>query len=375
MTRHQALQLLNATSVDNIDDSVYKAVLYFKILKNNTNCTYAEIMKGLHYLWDMDKAVLTYAENPDDDTLDNGFGAEFVSELPAIGDENVTYFLLDGSSATRMFLKYIYEYGEWLLKGKSLLTEEQETAMRSHVLGKTAPARVRIGINDIPTDAVDPMDVKPMVIRAGGVKIEFTTSYRDEIDPTSWERFTNVGIAIVKYNFWNGEHDWDGEIAFHPQNYTYRYMNNQYQWNAEIYWGPVVEGFEGMDMDACFLAQARKKTIQLRAVGGDNNWRIRYFVFGTGVSNNGGPYTPDIQQTELKREVLRKEVSYYYSDSEDSMTYVGYIGSDECVGEYITEVGLADSDGMLICVKTFPKKYKPEGREMMFKIDDVIDLV
>lgn len=63
MSRKQAYaQLRKSLSVE-ITDSIYRTVLRFGILKNNTDATYEDIMKGLRMLWG-DEVKLTYIENP-----------------------------------------------------------------------------------------------------------------------------------------------------------------------------------------------------------------------------------------------------------------------------------------------------------------------
>ena len=317
ITRQEAYQLLDPNTISVIDDDIFRAVLRFKILKNNTDGTYKDIMKGLHYLWDYRHADLTYEENPWD--------------------------------------------------------EERN---------RKAPATLLLGVNDIPSDAIDPLIVKPMVIKPGGVKIDFTVSYRDDMQALDWEKFTNIRISVENNFFYDGAYYdsvggklyYDGTIEYHPDKYNYNYFDGTYQYNGEIYWGPIVEDYEVYEMDATFLKQAKRKTLRLRALGATDSWRIKYMVWGDGLSSSGNPYTPDEDQTELKHELLRKECSVVYKETEYSWTYYAYIGDDELVGNSISEVGLADSDGMLICVKTFPKKYKVSGRQMTFKIDDTLVL-
>ena len=57
ITRNEAYNLLEITTIENLDDSAYRNVLYFQILKNNADGTYEDIMKGLHLLWG-DEAVI-----------------------------------------------------------------------------------------------------------------------------------------------------------------------------------------------------------------------------------------------------------------------------------------------------------------------------
>ena len=60
---------------------------------------------------------------------------------------------------------------------------------------------------------------------------------------------------------------------------------------------------------------------------------------------------------------------------EQTYQYLGEIPEDTANGLYITEMALADSDGDLVCIKTFDKKLKRTGTPMVFKIDDIVDIV
>lgn len=60
------------------------------------------------------------------------------------------------------------------------------------------PASIEISIAEITTDETDPALIRPMVIRPGGVKILFRSSYTDKIDMVSWERFGNCKLSYEK---------------------------------------------------------------------------------------------------------------------------------------------------------------------------------
>lgn len=332
ITRNEAYNLLEITNADVLTDDVYRAVLYFQILKNNADSTYENIMKGLHLLWG-DSAIIHYKENP-------------VTELY----NGVVWNDLD-------------------------------------------PATISIKIEDIQSDEPDPTMIKPMVIRAGGVKMYYDVTYRDQIEVPEYEHFTHLCITYDKFHRYNGDNQYDGKIQYQKidseyegvnlfngaiqfnGNYTwdavnrhYRRWDGSYNFNGEIQWGPI-EGTEAQDeVDAVILNQAKLKQLQLRAQGGD--WQIKYFVFGTGEK-----YTPTGKETALANEVYRAERVMVEQIDERTWTYTGEIPSDQCNGEYISEIGLADKDGELICIKTFDKKLKSSGNPMVFKIDNLVDLV
>ena len=108
VSRKDAYVLLNREATVEITDAMYRNVLRFHALKNNSDANYLDIMKGLHLLWS--NARIHYAE-----------------------------------------------------------------AVRE-------PASIEVSIEDITTDETDPALVRPMVIRAGGVKILFRSSYTDKLD-------------------------------------------------------------------------------------------------------------------------------------------------------------------------------------------------
>lgn len=336
ISRNDAYNLLEITTIENLDDSSYRNVLYFQILKNNADGTYEDIMKGLHLLWG-DESVITYEENPVVET---------------------------------------YNGATW---------------------GKPDPAALRINIADIPSDVPDPTIIKPMVIRPGGVKMLFETNYRDQIELGQWEHFTNLVITFDKYNRYNGTFKYngaiqysklqgddyllhDGSIQFNGKNRFdalgrhYSSFGGQLKFDGTAQWGPL-EGVEGPDtVDAVLLNQAKLKMLKMRAVGSDS-WQIKYFAFGTGLGDDGKKYTPTGKETSLKNEVARTEVISAALMDDRTYQYLGEIPEDTANNEYITEVGLVDSDGDLVCIKTFDKKLKRAGAAMAFKIDDIVDIV
>ena len=126
VSRKDAYILLNRDMTVEITDNMYRNVLRFQALKNNSDANYADIMKGLYLLW---------------------------------GDAKIHY-----AEAVR------------------------------------EPASIEISIEDITTDETDPALIRPMVIRAGGVKILFRSSYTDKLNMVSWERFGNCAFAYEKHH-------------------------------------------------------------------------------------------------------------------------------------------------------------------------------
>lgn len=62
MSRKDAAYVLRSAKKQMTDD-IYRAALRYKAIRNNTNCTYSEIMDAMSLLWDTD--IVTYKEDPE----------------------------------------------------------------------------------------------------------------------------------------------------------------------------------------------------------------------------------------------------------------------------------------------------------------------
>lgn len=319
-SRKEAYILLNRELDTVITDELYRNVLRFQALKNNSNATYADIMKGLHLLWG-GAAKIKYAE-----------------------------------------------------------------AVRE-------PASIEISIADITSDETDPALIRPMVIRPGGVKILFRSTYTDKADLVSWERFCNVSLSYEKNHRWNGAYHWGNSIQWHSEGVTfahyydgaytfngdlthqadgakYNYYDGNNRFNGKINWGSFTEK-EDIDLaDAILLNQAKRKMLRSR-FDGETTCAIAGFVFGIGLGSDGKAYTPDEDQTELRNEIVRKPLDNKTRVNDGCYRYTGMLNELEGNGQYISEIGLIDEDGDIVCIKTFDKKIKNKEAEMTFRIDDM----
>ncbi|WP_413769359.1 phage tail protein, partial [Vibrio vulnificus] len=79
---------------------------------------------------------------------------------------------------------------------------------------------------------------------------------------------------------------------------------------------------------------------------------------------------PVADQTELRHELLRKEIDRYEVVSRLVYRYVCTLNEGELANKYINEIALYDEDGDLIAIKSFLDKGKDEDQEMGFEIDD-----
>lgn len=123
--------------------------------------------------------------------------------------------------------------------------------------------------------------------------------------------------------------------------------------------------------DAVLLNQAKRKILKSH-FDADTSCIIAGFVFGTGLGADGKPYVPDVDQTELVNEIVRKKLDSKMRISDSCYRYTGMLSEIEGNGKYITEIGLVDEDGDLVCIKTFDKKIKNKEAEMTFNIDDIL---
>jgi len=95
-------------------------------------------------------------------------------------------------------------------------------------------------------------------------------------------------------------------------------------------------------------------------------------AFGDGGSSGGVPVAPSSDQTSLTHELLRKAIDNYeiVSGEEATIRYYCTLGTAELVGYSIDEIGLYDSNGDLVCIKTFIPKGKDADIEQTYAIDD-----
>lgn len=116
---------------------------------------------------------------------------------------------------------------------------------------------------------------------------------------------------------------------------------------------------------------ARKKLVKARA-GVATLPAVVGMVFGDGgVDENNNVIAPTEEQTGLRNELLRKAVDNYKFTSDTVCRYECTLKDEELAGAYISEVGLCDSEGDIVCIKSFTKKGKDSDMEMTFSIDDV----
>lgn len=116
---------------------------------------------------------------------------------------------------------------------------------------------------------------------------------------------------------------------------------------------------------------ARKKLVQARA-GAIKLPVVIGMAFGSGgVDVNGIVVPPAEAQSTLKRELFRKTIDGYSFVADTTCRYECTLKEAELAGEYISELGLYDEEGDLVCIKTFTRKGKDDDLEMTFTLDDI----
>lgn len=118
-------------------------------------------------------------------------------------------------------------------------------------------------------------------------------------------------------------------------------------------------------------AKARENLVKARA-GALTLPTIVGMAFGDGgVDEHGDPVPPTEGQTGLTHELLRKHVEGYTFPVATTCRYECKLLENELVGEYISEIGLYDTNGDIVGIKTFRSKGKDADVEQVYTLDDM----
>ena len=116
---------------------------------------------------------------------------------------------------------------------------------------------------------------------------------------------------------------------------------------------------------------AREKMVKARA-GAITLPIVTGMVFGDGgVDENGEVIAPVEELTELRHELYRKAIDGYTFIEDTTCRYECTLSEPELAGAYISEIGLYDEDGDILCVKSFKKNGKDDDLEMTYALDDI----
>lgn len=112
------------------------------------------------------------------------------------------------------------------------------------------------------------------------------------------------------------------------------------------------------------IVKARAGAIQLPTVVG--------MAFGDGGVNDDGDVVPPSEtQAALSNELLRKAIDGYSFTDDTTCRYECTLSESELAGEKISEIGLYDSDGDILCIKTFLEKGKDSDVEQTYSLADM----
>lgn len=128
-----------------------------------------------------------------------------------------------------------------------------------------------------------------------------------------------------------------------------------------------------MANNAVVTIKARKNMVLARA-GEIELPPIVGMAFGDGgVDTSGNVIAPSESQMALTSELYRKEIDGYkvLEDAEATVRYECTLQKNEMIDQSISEIGLYDEKGDLVCIKTFKPKGKDDDLEMTFTLDDI----
>lgn len=116
---------------------------------------------------------------------------------------------------------------------------------------------------------------------------------------------------------------------------------------------------------------ARRKMVQARA-GAISLPKIIGMAFGNGgVDSTGTVIAPTENQAGLTSELYRKVIDGYTFPEDTTCRYECTLSEAELAGEEISEIGLYDEEGDIVCIKTFTRKGKDDDVEQTYVLDDI----
>lgn len=117
--------------------------------------------------------------------------------------------------------------------------------------------------------------------------------------------------------------------------------------------------------------KAREKLVKARA-GAIHLPKIIGMAFGNGGTDASGTVLPPTEaQQNLSNEIFRKEIDGYSFPEDTTCRYECTLAESELAGEEISEIGLYDEEGDIVCIKTFMRKGKDGDVEQTYVLDDV----
>lgn len=117
--------------------------------------------------------------------------------------------------------------------------------------------------------------------------------------------------------------------------------------------------------------KGREKLVKARA-GALTLPKITGMAFGSGgVNESGTVIAPTESQEKLTKELYRKEIDTYSFPNDTTCRYECTLTESELAGAEISEIGLYDADGDIVCIKTFTRKGKDDDVQQTYVLDDI----
>lgn len=127
----------------------------------------------------------------------------------------------------------------------------------------------------------------------------------------------------------------------------------------------------GTNKNVIITKAARMKLVQARA-GAIQLPKIVGMAFGNGgVEADGTVIEPPDGQNALANELYRKQIDKYSFPEDTVCRYECTLLENELAGEEISEIGLYDEEGDIICIKNFTRKGKDDDVEQTYVLDDI----
>lgn len=120
------------------------------------------------------------------------------------------------------------------------------------------------------------------------------------------------------------------------------------------------------------VTMAARRKLALASAGEIALPKVIGMAFGDGGVDVSGEVIPPVEgQEALGHELYRKPIDGYTFPTETTCRYECTLSESELVGEEISEVGLYDAEGDILCIKSFKRKGKDADVEQTYVLDDV----
>ena len=86
---------------------------------------------------------------------------------------------------------------------------------------------------------------------------------------------------------------------------------------------------------------------------------------------SGTVIAPSESQSNLNKELFRKAIDGYTFPNDTTCRYECTLAESELAGKEISEIGLYDTNGDIVCIKTFTRKGKDDDVEQTYVLDDI----